>query len=626
MSTADREPAASRWRLPRTAPPLLRALAALRPAPGRVVLAVVTGTLALGCAVGLMATSAWLISRAAEHPPVIELSVAVVATRAFGIGRGALRYAERLVSHDVALRGVVAIRVRLYQRLVDADPAVVAGLRRGDLLARVGADVDALADVVVRSVLPFAVAALTGTVAATLLALALPVAGPVMVVGLVVAGVAAPLLAATAARRSELDAAGARSATSAEALALVESLAELTVAGAVPDRLRRLESLDHRLAPRWAAAPAALGAGLATLATGAVSLVCLVTGAVAVAAGDLAPVMLAVVVLAPVAVAEAVVPLPAAAVGLVRAHAAAVRVMDLLDAAPAAHAPEDSLGTVPDTGSADTGSARTTSPGGTSRSATGLRAEGLYCGWPGGPPVLRGIDLDVSPGRRVAVVGPSGAGKTTLLLTLAGLLPPLSGRVTLDGIPLHLLDPSALRTTVNLTAEDAHVFGTTVRQNLLLAGPGLRDPELLAALARAGLGPWLSELPRGLDTVLGSGGTDLSGGERRRLLLARALLVHAEVLLLDEPAEHLDPVTADTLLRDVLTAGPAVVVVTHRVSPLVATDEVLLIEDGAVGCRGRHHELLRTSARYRESWQVEQGACHGSRHAPASRRSRAPAR
>lgn len=605
--------------------PLVRAVVALDPDPRRTILAILAGTAALGSAVGLMATSGWLISRAAQQPPVLFLQGAVVATRAFGISRGVLRYLERLVSHDVALRGVAALRERLYRRLAAADQATVAGLRRGDLLARVGADVDTLADILVRSVLPFAIAFTTAIGSAVLVGVFIPGAGLVVGAGLLLSAFIAPWLAGVAARRAERGAARARSETSAEMLALLDGVAELKVAGAVPARLARLHRLDDALTARLdhAARPSALAVALSTVLTGACMLTALVLGAQLVSDGQLRPVWLAVVTLVPLAAAEAVAGLPAAATGLVRARAAAERVLELLEAPPAA-------------GEAPRGPGASGPAAGTPTAPALLRprlvAEGLDCGWPGQEPVLTGVSLDLSAGRRVAVVGGSGTGKTTLLLTLAGLLPPAGGRVRLGPDPsgdadgagaepreLAGLDPAVIRRTVSFTAEDAHVFTTTVRENVRVALPGAGDEQVLAVLARAGLADWARTLPDGLDTMLGSGGTGLSGGERRRLLLARAFLVGAGMLLLDEPGEHLDPDTADALIRDILGAGrpdpgaPAVLLVTHRLAPLDAADEVLVVDAGTVVARGTHAWLLDRHAPYRDAWEAEQGVALAGR-------------
>ncbi|MEJ2578380.1 MAG: thiol reductant ABC exporter subunit CydC [Kineosporiaceae bacterium] len=617
---------------------LVRALRALDPDPKRTLFAVLAGTAALSSAVGLMATSGWLISRAAQQPPVAFITGAAVATRVFGISRGVLRYLERLVSHDVALRGVATLRERLYTRLAGTDPATVAGLRRGDLLARVGADVDTLADILVRSVLPFGIAFTTSVAAAVLVGVLVPGAGLAVAVGLLLAAVVAPWLAGLAARKAERGAAHARAETSAEILALLDGVAELRVAGAVPARLHRLDQLDGVLTQKLdaAARPSALAAAVSTLFTGATMIIGLTLAAQLVSGGQLRAVWLAVVALTPLAAAEAVSGLPAAATGLVRARAAAERVLTLVDAPPA-----DDPGTAPDDPDrARSGSSRT----GTDQTGvdqTGalqagqvipaplrdpqLVAAGLACGWPGNAPVLSGVDLALAPGRRIAVVGSSGTGKTTLLLTLAGLLPPAGGTLTVSDGPGHPrdlseVDPAVLRRTVSFTAEDAHVFTTTVRENLRVALPGAEDPQLHDVLARAGLTGWVQGLPEGLDTMLGSGGAGLSGGERRRLLLARAFLVGAGVLLLDEPGEHLDPETADVLVRDVLSggehrdgSGPAVLVVTHRLAPLDAADEVLVVESGAVVARGTHTALLDGYDPYRAAWEAESGLAAASR-------------
>jgi ATP-binding cassette subfamily C protein CydC len=602
--------------------PLVRAIAALDPSPQRTLVAVIAGTAALGSAVGLMATSGWLISRAAQQPPVLTLQIAVVATRTFGIGRGVLRYVERLLSHDVALRGVAALRERLYVRLANADPATVSGLRRGDLLSRVGADVDTLADILVRSLLPFAIAFTTAIGSAVLVGVFIPGAGAVIAVALLMSAIAAPWLAGLSARKAERAAARARAETSAEMLSLLDGVAELTVSGAVPDRLSRLDSLDRTLTAELdrTARPSAFAAALNVLLTGAAVVITLILGVQVVSDGQLRSVWLAVVVLTPLAAAEAVTGLPTAATGLIKARAAAERVMELFDA-PTGE-------TVGPTTGAD--------PAPLPRPR--LRADGLACGWPGHEPVLTGVDLDLPAGRRIAIVGPSGGGKTTLLLTLAGLLPAADGRVRLgptgsaDGtgtgdqlIGLDQYDPRLLRRTVSFTAEDAHIFTTTVRENLRVARPEADDDVLREAVDRAGLSSWFEALPEGWDTMLDSGGTGLSGGERRRFLLARAFLVGAGILLLDEPGEHLDPDTADALIGDILTTDPpagrprcldadtAVLLVTHRLAPVTAADEILFVDSGTVVARGTHAWLLDNHAPYHRAWEGEQVRRTGAR-------------
>lgn len=599
-------PTGSALRRRLAADPLWRAVALLDVDRRRVALAVVLGVLALGCAVALAAVSAWLITRAAEMPPVLKLSVATVAVRAFGIGRGLFRYLERLVSHDVALRGMGTLRTTLYARLAAGRPGATLSLRRGDLLARVGADVDAVGDVVVRGLLPAAVAAVLGLGTVVAMGLFLPAAGATLAVCLVLAGVVAPWLAQRAARTTEARAASARAEMAATSLGLLEDAGPLAVQGRTDAELARLRAADADLARATdrGAGPAALAAALGNVAVGIAVLAALLVAVPAADAGVLAPVELAVVVLTPLAAFEATSVLPAAAIQLHRSRAAAARLVSLLDDAAVPDAEPVVVTGTPER--LDAVDART--PGVHPR----LTARGLAVGWPGREPVVGGLDLDLSPGRSVAVVGPSGVGKTTLLLTLAGFLPARGGTLELDGVPLPSVDASARLARLALTTEDAHVFETTVLENLRVARGDATPKEAVAALERAGLGAWLAGLPDGVETALGPDARSVSGGERRRLLLARSLLATAPLLLVDEPAEHLDPATADRLVADLLTAPRTeperrrgVLVVTHRLTPLAAADEVLVLRDGAVAARGTHAQLLARDARYREAHASE---------------------
>ncbi|GAA3806780.1 thiol reductant ABC exporter subunit CydC [Cellulomonas soli] len=584
---------------------LRRAVRLLDIDPRRTALAVLLGTLALGCAVALAAVSAWLIARASQMPPVLALSVATVAVRAFGIGRGVLRYTERLVSHDLALRGMATLRTTVYERLAAGTTGALVTLRRGDLLTRVGADVDAVGDVVVRGLLPAAVATTLGTGTVAAMAAFWPPAAAALALALLAAGLLAPSLAARAARTTEAQAASARSDMTATALGLLDDAGPLTVSGRVARELDSLRAADAGIARATdaGARAAAFAAAVGPLATGLAVLAALVTGVPAVRSGQLAPVELAVIVLTPLAAFEATSLLPAAAVQVQRSRAAAARVLALLDDA----GPFDTT----------TGSAQPAQPGTSLASAPAapvdgprLVASGLVCGWPGRAPVLDGLDLDVRPGRSVAVVGASGAGKTTTLLTLAGLLPRVGGRLTLDGTDVAEPGSDDLARGVVVTTEDAHVFGTTVLENLRVARGDVSVEEARQVLTTVGLGPWLELLPDGLDTLLGPDARTVSGGERRRLLLARALLAPARLLLVDEPAEHLDPQAADALVRvllaDTRAEGRGVVVVTHRLSALDAADEVVLLEGGRVTARGTHAHLLATVEDYREAHDREQ--------------------
>lgn len=580
---------------------------------------VAIGSLGLGSALGLSTVAAWMIARASQVPDVVALGVAPVAVRLFGISRSVLRYCERLLSHDTALRGMSALRAHLYERLATSRADTVVGLRRGDVLARVGADVDAVGDLVVRSYLPMAVAACVGSATSIGMALIHPASGLILAACLLLAGMVGPLVTARAARASELARQGHATDLSAIVLTALEGGDELSVSGRLPRLMDELAGLEARLssARDRGARPAAMAAAVDTAAMGLAVVGALLIGGQAVITGDLAPVWLAVIVLVPLAAFEVTSALGPATVQLVTSAGAAARIVELTDRADQAdraEAPRAAAAPDPEPLPA-------LSDGGPR-----LRARGLAVGWPDGPVVAKGIDLDLAPGDRLAVTGPSGVGKTTLLATLAGLLEPKGGELTLDGTAPWAAQRSDVARRITLTAEDAHVFATTVLENLRVANGTLSSQDARALLRRAGLGDWLTGLPQGLDTLLSSDATTLSGGERRRLLLARALAAPAPLMLLDEPGEHLEAATADRLVADLLQAGNGaedaeeaeetargVLLVTHRLSALESADEVLVLgipepgEPATIVRRGTHTRLSAQDASYRWSLEHEHG-------------------
>lgn len=476
----------------------------LRPRLTRLLLAILFGVLALGSALALAGVAAWLITRAWEMPPVLHLTVAVVAVRALGISRGLLAYCERLASHDIALRAAADVRERLYARLAGGPVDAVLRRHTGELVSDVGTSVDELSDVLVRAVIPIAVAAVLGTAATAAIAVISPMAALVLMLCLLVAGVVAPLLASRAALASEKLATQHRSQRDTAAMLALEHAPELRVSG----RLDELLSDADRQQREWghaidrAAAPAAV-ASAAPIAAIAASVLGAVVCGVALAS-TLAPTTLAILMLLPLSAFEATTALPGAGVQLARSRVAARRLHMLMNPIH-----EDAR-----------------------------------------RPAVPAVSLE--PGARLAVVGPSGSGKTTLLMNLAGLLPE------------EITSESAF------FAEDAHLFATTVRDNLLVARGDATDDELVDALRRVGLGDWLDGLPDGLSTVLVGGAAAVSAGQRRRLLLARALISTVPTILLDEPTEHLDAADGDRFLTELLTPGglfPAertVVVATHH--------------------------------------------------------------
>ncbi len=571
---------------------LSRTLGIARPAMGRLVLATFLGACAAGAAIGLIATSAWLISRSAQHPRESAVALAIVGVQFFALLRGLSRYGERLVGHDAAFRVLAELRVALYQRLERLAPLGLPAFRSGDLLARLVHDVEALQDLLLRVLPPFVIALGVGAITVAVLWLMLPAAGLILLLALVLAATLTPWLTGRLAALGEARQAAARAELTAAVVDMIEGAGELAVNGANAEQLRRTLAADSLLTEiaSSSARTAGIGQGLTTLCCGLASWGALAVGVSAVHDGAMSGVLLAGVALIPLVAFDLVSPLPTAIQTLQRVRRSAARVFEVMDTPPPVPEPADPL-------------APPAPP-------VSLRVRDLRFSYPGaGSPALDGVDLDLSPGRRVAVIGPSGAGKSTLAGVLMRFLPYDSGSVALEGVEIAALDGDRWRTLIGLASQDAHVFDSTLEENLLLARRGASAEELYDALAAVQLLDWARGLPQGLHTELGERGARMSGGQRQRLAIARALLADFPLLVLDEPGEHLDTPTADAIVADLLlaTRERATLLITHRLTGLEEVDEVLLMDSGRVIERGTHNELLAMGGRYSSLWRQERG-------------------
>ncbi len=541
----------------------LRGLLALGGAPrSRVGLAVALGSATIVFGVGLMATAGYLISRAAERPAILSLTVAIVGVRFFGIARPIARYFDRLSSHDLAFRFLAGVRRRVYDRIEPLAPAQLEGHRRGDLLSRLVADVDSLQNIHLRGIGPPLVAVFAGAVSVAVAAAFLPAAGLVLGLGLLVGGLIVPALAAGLSRRSSGRAA-ARGELSAQLVEVVSGSAELVAFGRGDDCLGRLRVTDDRLVryARRAAFGDGAGEGLGLVVTGATVAGVLAVAVSAHAAGEFDRVMIALLALLALAAFEAVQPLPEAARELAATLAAGKRVLELTGREPAIVDPKDPL------------------PFPSRRFVVALEnVRARYAA--AEPPAVDGLSLRLEPGRRIALLGPSGVGKSTVTNLLLRFLDPEQGRVTIAGRDLREYRQEDVRRAVAVAGQDAHLFSTSIRENLRLGRRGASDGELEQALDAAGIGEWVRSLPDGLDTLVGEEGRELSGGQRQRITLARALLAEGPVLVLDEPTAHLDPPTAEKLLEDVFAAAGdrCVMLITHRPEGLDLVDEIVVME------------------------------------------------
>lgn len=508
-------------------------LAAVPKGRQRLTLAVLMASLASAASVALMGVSAWLISFAAMAPPVLFLQPAAVGVRAFGIARGVFRYLERIFGHEVALRMQGALRIRVYDALARTT---LIGRRRGDLLARVVADVNAVQDLVVRVVIPFASASVVVLATTVMFAFFnLPTAIALLATA-VLAGVVLPWWTQRASHAVDLAAVPTRGRLADGVRELALTSTDLVAYGADEAELERLLAIDDEL--RAQESRGAWVRGIATagqvVASGIAVALALWFGTTAVASGALDPRFLAVLALTPLALHEVLGSFAQAAQTYTRARSALDRITEVLDAVPV--------------GTGDVSDGDSATPGLAFRDAT--------VGWPGSGPVLEDVTLTVAPGQRVALVGPSGVGKTTLAATALGLIPPVAGAVERGG-------------RVGYLEQDAHIFATTVAENVRIGDREATDDHIAIALSKAGL-------DLALERRIGEDGTTLSGGERRRLALARLLVGDRELIILDEPTEHLDRETADALMADVWAAFEAdpVLVITHDPEVMAACDRV----------------------------------------------------
>lgn len=521
------------------------------PVKKRLRLACLLGGMSMASGVALTATSGWLIVQASTQPVVLTLLVAIVGVRAFGIARPVLRYAERVVSHDAALETLADRRVEVYRRLIPLTPARLGRRHRGDLLTAVVTDLDDAVDESVRVHVPWWSTALAGGSAVVIVLIVLPVAAPVVAAGALLAfGVAH--LGSRSERAAQDAAVAARGEVLRSTTDLVDRLDQVrAVIGAAPTAAAPLvDAIDAAHAAQAVAEgrlirirALTLTALWSTLAVTAVTVAVVV--AAAMRSDAISGPVAALVVLAPIALADAWVGLAEVGGARARAQAAEQRLEAVLAQRPA----------VTDGGD------RPLSEGVLPVTATGIRAAWTDAQEPLGPFTLPNLE----PGTVAELNGPNGIGKTTMLAVLARHLTPTTGTHLLAGVPAAAVRLADARAEIAIVDDEPHAFAGSIRANLTLAAPGATDAELLDALAAADLTRWLHGHPDGLDTPI----TGLSGGERARLAIARAVASRRRLVLLDEPAAHLDDATAERALRRVMTdPASAVVAVSHQPLPI----------------------------------------------------------
>jgi ATP-binding cassette, subfamily C, bacterial CydC len=534
---------------------------------GRLTLAGLLGLASAAATIGLLAGSGYVLGRAALRPGLSAIAGILAVVEVLAFLRGPLRYWERLVGHDAALRALTRWRVWLYDCLTPRVPAALAGWRSGDLLTRAVDDVDSLQDLYLRTLLPVAIAVGAGIVGVVAVGVILPVAAWALGIPLLVALVVPALL--TWRRSGDDEVAALSGGLSALVVDAVQGAPELLAFGADAAALHSVEELARRadtVERRHARLATVNGVLIQLCLAGAVTAV-LALGVGAVHTHQLGQVMVAVLPLAALATFETVAGVPHAVARALAVRASADRLFALSRVPVPVHdpaAPAPVAAGVP---------------------AVAFAGAALRYG-PGLPRALDGVSLALAPGSTLAVTGSSGAGKSSLVNALLRYWPLEEGTLMVGGTDATALASAETRGACALADQRAHLFAGTVRTNVLLGRPDASDDDLAAALAAARLDEWVAGLPEGLDTPVGEDGVAVSGGERRRLAVARALLAPGPVLVLDEPTSALDPALADRVVEGALgsaaASGRSVLLVTHRAAEADRCAGAVALEAGQV--------------------------------------------
>lgn len=531
------------------------------PLRGWVVLSVALGFLTIASSVGLMATSAYLISAAALHPSVAALSVAVVGVRFFGLARGGFRYLERYVSHEITFRLLGRLRVWFYQTIEPLAPArlIEKNWHSGDLLTRVVGDIETLQNFYSRVLAPPLVAAVCGVALWLFFGAFDPVLALIFLTFYLLVGLGLPLVAGLTGRSLGQELISLRAAYNTRLIDHLQGLADLLAFGQADSHAAKLNALDARLTrlqqrqAQLAALQNALGSWLMNLA----AIVMLVKAIGLVAEGRLDPLFLAVLTLATLAGFEAVLPLPSTWGQLPGNLAAARRLFELTEASPAVVFEAQQTLPIAD---------------------NSLVIRNLTFRYsPQNSPVLQNFNLRLIPNQITALIGPSGAGKTTLLNLLMRFWDYQQGEIKLGGQELRDFSEEQLRRLFAVVSQDTYLFNTTLGENIRLARPAATLAEVEHAAQLAQLTNFVATLPQGYNTPVGEGGLRLSGGERQRIAIARAILQAAPFLILDEPTANLDSVTEQAIWQTLATLGQGrtILLITHRLSGLAIADQLV---------------------------------------------------
>jgi ATP-binding cassette, subfamily C, bacterial CydC len=555
------------------------------------------GVLTVLSGIGLLATSAYLISLAALHPSVAALSIAIVGVRFFGIARGVFRYAERLTSHRATFRLLADLRVWFYRALEPLVPARLfttsegerQTLRSGDILRRAVSDIDILQNFYIRVLAPPIIAALVAIVMWIFLGAFGAIFGLVFIVFFLLSSVGMPWLAYRLGHMVSQQLVMTKADLQVQMVDSVQGIADLVAFGQEQRQVEQIEALNRKLnrLQMGSAYVSGLQGSLINLLENLTAWTMLLVALPLVVQGQFNGVFLALLVLSALASFEIVLPLPATFQQIGGNFKAAQRLFEIVDATPAVQERRE-VSPVPEDYT--------------------IEVEHLSFRYSAEEPVvLEDINLSLEPGKALAIVGPSGSGKSTLAHLLLRYWDYQEGKITFGGHDLREYRQEDLYKYVSVIEQDTHLFNTTIRENLRLARPEATEDELIRASEQAQLHDFVQALPMGYDTQVGEQGLRLSGGERQRVAIARAFLKNAPVLILDEPTVNLDAINERAILQalDELRKDRSTFIITHRLVAMELADEILVLQNGHILERGSHQQLLQHEGSYWHIWQQQ---------------------
>ncbi len=593
--TLETRPAIVLEKAPKSMPVQLvgRLISFIKGSWGWVGVSVLLGVLTIGASIGLMGTSSWLIATAAMHPSIADLGLAIVGVRFFGILRGISRYLERLASHTVTFNLLARLRTWFYKKLEPLAPRRLSVFRSADLLERIVANVDMLENFYGRVIAPTLVALVVCVGTAWYLGMFNLNLGGIYFGFSLALGLILPILTTTLGKKPGQELVRLRSRIKVKTMDVIQGLADLL--SCERSTSYRESVLAETISLGQAQGKMAQVTGLSNAGGVFISHFgmwsVLAFSIPLVSAGTLEGVMLPVLALLSLASFEAAQPLPQAFQNYSTCTTAAARLFDIVEKEEGKSSKEVHVNhfSIPEIGGS-------------------IQARGLTFTYPGNAtPALRDFEMDLEAGKRMAIVGPSGAGKSTLLNLLLRFWDTPPGCIRISGRDLMEYTEEEARRFFNVISQRTYLFHASIRENLLLAKPAASQAEIEQAVQLAGLQDFIQGLPLGYETVVGEHGWRLSGGERQRLAIARALLKHAPIYLLDEPTANLDPLMGKIVMDNILqvTEGSSVLLITHRLADLDKMDEIIFLENGRLIEKGSQLVLLDKNGAYRRMADIQ---------------------